>query len=294
MNSYYREATVGVLVLAGVGVFLAATLWLQGQSVFGGGPDLLVRFDDIGTLKEGSPVRTSGAQIGRVATVTFEGPGNVVVAIEFDVANIQPTSNATVSLAAIGMLGDMVVDFLPGDGAPLAEGEMLVGSLEPGLFDKGASLADQAAVTMASLNRMLDTALIGDLRRTLSASERLMRYYADRDDGPTAELNTTLRALQSVTARFDTTLAGIDAPALAASLDSTLQAATTMTNRLAGMTARMDSLLGRINRGEGTLGKLVADSALYTELTRTMAATRALVDSLSAHPERLGITVRVF
>ena len=294
MNSYYREATVGVLVLAGIGVFLAGTLWLRGQSVLGGGPDLFVRFAEIGNLKEGAPVRTSGAPVGRVSGITFEGPGDVLVAIELDVANLHPTREATVTIGSIGMLGDMVVNFLPGDGTPLADGEVLTGSMEAGLFDKGASLADQAAVTMTALNRMLDTALIGDLRRTLAASERLMRYYADREDGPTAEVNATLRHLQAVAARFDTTLAGVDAPRLTASLDSTLQAATATATRLAGMTARMDSLLGRINRGEGTLGRLVADSSLYDELTRTMAATRALVDSLAAHPERLGITVRVF
>lgn len=294
MNSYYREATVGLLVLAGVGVFLAGTLWLRGQSLFGGGPDLHLRFAEIGTLKEGAPVRTSGAPVGRVSEITFNGPGDVMVAIELDVDNLHPTTEATATLVGIGMLGDMVVDFLPGDGEPLPEGAVLAGTMEPGLFDKGAELADQAAVTMAALNRMLDTALVGDLRRALAASERLMRYYADGDEGPTAELAATMRQLQSAAARFDTTLAGLDTRALSASLDSTLDAATATAHRLAAMTARMDSLLGRVNRGEGTLGRLVADTSLYAELTRTMAATRALVDSLAAHPERLGITVRVF
>jgi phospholipid/cholesterol/gamma-HCH transport system substrate-binding protein len=294
MSSHYKEATVGLMVIASVILFLAGTMWLRGQSLLGGEAGVLVRFTEIGNLKEGAPVRTSGAPVGRVAAIEFEGPGRILVSLELAVKNLQPTNTATVSIAGIGMLGDMVIDFLPGDGEPLQPGDVLTGTMASGLFDKGAELADQAGITLTALNRMLDTALIGDLRSTLNASERLMRYYSDSRNGPTAEVNETLRQLQAVMARFDTTLAGLDAPGLTARLDSTMQAATEMTNRLASMTARMDSLLGRINRGEGSLGKFINDSTLYVELSQTMAATRALVDSLAAHPERLGITVRVF
>lgn len=293
MSSYRKEATVGLFVLVGIIAFVLGAMWLRGQS-WGNPPEVHAAYADIATLKVGSPVLISGVQVGRVEALEFVRVGRVIVAFTYDAEKITPTVNATAEIRGVGLLGDMVIDFDPGEGPPLPADAVIEGTLETGFATIGQDLAGQASTTLTSLNAMLDTALVGDLRRTLRSSEQLMRYLADRDDGPTAEVNATMRQLQAVSARFDTALAGIDTPALAARLDSTLHAATVLTTRLAGMTARADSLLARIQRGEGSLGRMVADSGLYLELERTLAATRALVDSLAAHPERLGITVRVF
>jgi len=293
MHSYHKEATVGLLVLLGVTGFVAGTVWLKGKA-FGNPPMVRVAYHDVRTLKEGSPVRVSGALIGQVESITLERPGRVIVSFTYDDDLVTPTVGASAQLVGVGMLGDMVVDFDPGQGAPLGPDQVIEGTVANGLLDTGAGLAEQASTTLASLNRMLDTGLVVDLRRTLRASEQLMRYLSDRQDGPTAEVNATMRQLQATSARLDTTLIGIDAPALSARFDSTLQSTGELTTRLAAMSATIDSLLGRINRGEGSLGKLVADSSLYVELRQTLRATRALVDTLSAHPERVGITVRVF
>ncbi len=293
MNSYRKEATVGLFVITGVIAFVLGAMWLRGQS-WGNPPEVRAAYEHIATLKVGSPVLISGVQVGRVEALRFERVGRVIVVFTYDDEQVTPTVNATATIRGVGLLGDMVIDFDPGEGAPLPEDAVIEGELETGFAAIGQELAGQASTTLTSLNAMLDTALVSDLRQTLRASERLMRYLADRRDGPTAEVNATMRQLQAVSARFDTALTGIDTPALAARLDSTLQAATMLTTRLSAMTARADSLLARINAGQGTLGRMAADSGLYVELERTLSATRALVDSLAAHPERLGITVRVF
>lgn len=293
MNSYYREATVGLLVVLATAIFLGGALWLRGRSITGG-HDARVHFVDIGALKEGSPVRTSGAQIGRVERITFNGVGDIDVDLTFDVPNLRPTTTATATIRSVGMLGDQELVWDPGTGEPLPAGATIQGTIAGGLFDKGAELADQASATMTALNRMLDTSLVIDLRQTLRASERLMTYLGDRREGPAAEVNATLRQLQSVTARLDTAIVALDAPRLSARLDTTLVTADRMAGRLSSMSARLDTLLLRIQRGEGTLGKLMSDTLLYTDLQGTLHSTRAMLDSLAKHPERLGITVRVF
>lgn len=292
-NSYYREATVGLIVLVGVVLFVFGTVWLRGRA-WGNPPVLLVAFENIMTLKEGSPVRVSGAVVGSVEDITLEAPGRVVVAITYDRKLITPTTNASAALVGVGMLGDMVIDVEPGTGSPLPEGTVITGTVAKGLFDAGADLMGQASTTMTSLNAMLDTALVGDLRRTLASSERLMQYLANQRTGPMAEVNETMRSLQGLSRRFDSTIAGVDARALSARLDSTLQSTTALTNQLAASSAQVDSILAGIRRGEGTLGQLAADSGLYLDLRRTLQATSNLVDSLAKHPGKLGITVKIF
>lgn len=291
MHSYHKEATVGALALVALAAFVGGTLWLRGKSI--GAPELNVVFADIGNLKEGAPVRISGAPVGRVEEIVFEGVGKVRVGLVFSL-DITPAETARASIGTIGMLGDAVINLDPGQGAPLARGATIQGTTEVGLFDKGAELADQATIAMTSLNRMLDTALVIELKQTLASSQRLLDYYADSKQGPTAELGATMRALRSTSARLDSTLVGIDAPALQARLDSTMRSTGTLADRLAATSTRVDSMLARIERGEGTLGKLASDTLLYGDLRRTMKATAELIDEIKKNPGKLGITVRVF
>jgi phospholipid/cholesterol/gamma-HCH transport system substrate-binding protein len=293
LNSYYKEATVGLLVLVGLVLFVFGTMWLRGRA-WGNPPALTAAFSDILTLKEGSPVRVSGAVVGSVETIRLERPGRVLVTMTYDRELITPTDNATATLIGIGMLGDMAIDIDPGSGGPLAEGTVITGTVTKGIFDSAADLVDQASTTMTSVSAMMDTALIGDLRRTLASSERLLAYLADSRNGPTAEVNETMRALQGVSVRLDSTLGAVDARALGARLDSTLRSTDQLATRLAASSAQVDSILSAIRRGEGTLGKLAADSGLYVDLRRTLQATSDLIDEIAKNPGKIGVTVKLF
>ena len=291
MHSYHKEATVGAVVLVAIAAFVGGTLWLRGKTL--GSPELNVMFADIGNLKEGAPVRVSGAPVGRVEEIVFEGVGKVRVGVTFSV-DLTPAATARASIGSIGMLGDAVINLDPRQGARLAHGATIQGTTEVGLFDKGAVLADQATVAMTSLNKMLDTALVVELKQTLAASQRLLSYYGDAKNGPTAEVNATMRALRTTSARLDSALAGVDAPAIQARLDTTLRSAGNLSDRLAATSTRVDAMLARIERGEGTLGKLASDTLLYSDLRRTMKATADLIDEIKKNPGKLGITIRVF
>ena len=293
MHSYHKEATVGGFVILGVAAFFFGSMWLRGKTL--GTPDqVLVRFANVGNLKVGGPVRVSGAAIGKVEQIDLLGVGQVVVGFTYDKDLVTPTQNGKAVIVGIGMLGDMAIDFEPGTGAPLTEADTLVGTMTPGFADIGADLAGEAQAVMQSLNRMLDTGLVVDLRRTLTSTDRMMTYFADPRRGPTAEVSATMRSLQVVSAQLDSTLRAIDAARLSSRVDSTMRAAGDMSARIAATSARMDSLLAKIARGDGTLGKLANDEALYDEIRKTMAATAALIDEMKKDPGKIGITIKMF
>ncbi len=93
------------------------------------------------------------------------------------------------------------------------------------------------------------------LQGTLRAAQRTMEVYGNPTKGPTAELTPTLAALQGVGVRLDSTLAN---PALARAItrsDTLTANLSKMTTQFASTGARLDSVLARVNQGEGTLGK---------------------------------------
>jgi phospholipid/cholesterol/gamma-HCH transport system substrate-binding protein len=290
MNPHYKNATVGLIVILGLVVFTAGSLWLRGRTIRS--PDVQVLFADIGNLKEGAPVRVSGAPVGRVSEIEFMAVGRVRVGLTLNVA-VHTTRGAKASITGVGMLGDAVITFDPGQGPPLQPGDTVRGTMAAGLFDKGAELADKASSTLTSLQAMLDKELIVDLRQSLKTSQELMSYLKDQKTGPTAEINATMRSLQSTTAVLDSTLKGLDAKKLQGGLDSTMRSSRLLFDRLAGATTRMDSLMAKIQRGDGTMGKLATDSMLYVDLRKTLQATTDLINDIKKNPGKIGVTIRI-
>ena len=57
-------------------------------------------------------------------------------------------------------------------------------------------------------------------------------------------------------------------------------------DNLAAILVATDSLMSRMQRGQGTIGKLASDSALYTETTETVKELRKLIADIQANPRK--------
>jgi phospholipid/cholesterol/gamma-HCH transport system substrate-binding protein len=66
-----------------------------------------------------------------------------------------------------------------------------------------------------------------------------------------------------------------------------------LTTQLARSTTTLNDLMARINRGEGTLGKLATDTLLYGDLHKALDAVTNLLNDLRERPGRY-LTVKVF
>jgi hypothetical protein len=121
-----------------------------------------------------------------------------------------------------------------------------------------------------------------------------MELYGDGSKGPTAQLTRTLATLERMTARLDSVLAN---PGLARALTRTDTLAanlTTMTAQLGSTGARLDTLLSRINQGQGSLGKFATDTGFYTDVRALSQSMKQLLDELQKHPGKVPVTVKLF
>jgi phospholipid/cholesterol/gamma-HCH transport system substrate-binding protein len=101
------------------------------------------------------------------------------------------------------------------------------------------------------------------LRRTLedfnAASRTVKGLTADRD----AELRRAMDHFGSAAEKMDR-----------------------LTGRLDSLRAVVQSTASRVENGEGTLGKLVRDDQLYTELSSTAQSLRALIEDIKKNPKK--------
>ncbi len=290
---YKREVTVGALVLLGVVLFIIGTSWLGGGTLTPANR-VEMEFANAAGLKRGSPVRISGMQVGRVEEVRLLEYGKVRLDVALD-KGIAPKADATASVVSVGLAGDVAIELVPGTASgPLPEGQVIPGTVAPGFAAIGEQLAGKASLVMDNLNAMLDTALVSEMQATLRSMQRTLNSLADPRTGAAAELSTTLAGLRTMTARLDSTLAGAPMQRSLANLD-------TLSGRLVGMTtqftstgARLDSLLAKINRGEGTIGRAMNDDGLYDDIRLATQAFQQLLDEIKKNPGRITIQVRVF
>ena len=68
----------------------------------------------------------------------------------------------------------------------------------------------------------------------------------------------------------------------------------TTSENIERVAASLETILARIQNGEGTLGKLWASDSLFTDLTAAVESARTLMDDIRENPGRYMPSVSLF
>jgi phospholipid/cholesterol/gamma-HCH transport system substrate-binding protein len=93
--------------------------------------------------------------------------------------------------------------------------------------------------------------------------------------------------------RIDTLLGNANVKQAGLRIDTLTANLQRLSGQLTQSTATLNDLLARVNRGEGTLGKLATDTLLYGDIHKTLDALSQLLTDLRERPGRY-LTVKVF
>lgn len=293
--SYKEEVSVGAMVIGGVVAFIVAMYWLSGRSETRRGIPVQAVFADVGGLKEGDPVRVSGVKKGQVVRVRLEHMGKVIVTLSLD-PEVRPHADASATVAAADFLGAKYVEYTPGVKDELFPGNRPIpGVVEPGIADAAGKAATNANALLENLNNGLNAKeLAADIHNTLIATQRGMTAFTQAVKGPAVDQATaTLRAVERVMARLDTVLGTSRPEDTGRRLDSLTANLTRLTGSLSTATASLSDVLGKINHGDGTFGRMATDTMLYKNLNSTLASLTVLLNDLKERPGRY-LTVKVF
>ena len=290
MDLYYKqEVTVGVLVMIAALIFVVGLMWLSGLPLFGGGGRTTVDvwFDNVSGLSEGDPVQVSGFNVGRVAEVTLESEGRVLVTLEIS-DDLRPRADASAKVGALDFLGSKFVDYSPGSSSTmLPEGSTVAGTLEAGITDALPGLTDQAGNVLLGLETFLTEETATTFRKTLAAAERALVSFETIGDGPAMrEATRALTRLGNAAASLDSVLANPSIQESVNQLDEVMTSLQEMAEGLGGATTALSAILERIDAGEGSLGKALVDSTLHDDLHEVFTSLQRLLDDMRERPGR--------
>ena len=281
--TYKQEVGVGAFVLVGVAVFLVGMFWLTGRSLRTSGIAVDVMFESVAGLKQGDPVLVSGVKKGRVARVALERVKSVRVTMEIQ-RDVAPHIDASAAVAAMDLFGAKFIDYNPGSrDEMLAKGRVITGSNQPDITDVAQGVANRANELMENAANIVSDRLGEDIHNTLMMTQRAMSTLANAPEGPFVKQTTrTLQATERVMQRVDSMLGS----GTGRNIDSISTNLARLTNHLSHTTAALDTLLTRINRGEGTFGKMSADTTIYHDLHSLSISLTALLTDLKEHPDK--------
>ena len=292
---YQKEIAVGTMVLVGIGLFVAGTMWLKGSSFHPTARTAPVELTELGNLQVDNEVIVSGFQVGKVATIEFKGPGRVLLTVTLppDLV-IHQDASAQIESGFFSSGAKLRLDPGTPTAPVMGEGGIIRGVTGQDLFAKGAKLADRADSVLIGVQAIANTKTADELTRTLQALQRVLNTMNQRLPATTDEAAKTMVALRQMTHRLDSTLATIPVGNAVARADTLAKNLSTMSIQLTATGARLDSLLQKINGGQGTLGKFATDSGLYMDSRAAMQALKTLMDELNKHPGKVTVQVKMF
>ncbi len=254
------EFKVGILVVVVSGLIGVMSLKVaEGPGMFSGERGYWFTVDDAGGLVKNGAVKMAGIKVGVIRDIVLEG-GRAKILVEVE-EDARITKSTKAQMKSDGILGDKHIELTPGavdeavlennsqikeiiDGGNLADVMKEVGTIAKSLNDLAATL------NKATQGEGDDTSPVG---RIVLNIEKLSKDLAEISGNNKEKINEIVARVHNLTKNLDTyvnetTLARID------------QAV-----------KNVEEITDKVNRGEGTLGRLINDEQTVEELNSAIS-----------------------
>lgn len=302
-----NETKIGVLAVAGVAIFVIGFNFLKGKNFFKKEKYIYAVYEDIQGLTPSNPVVINGLQVGHVASL--DG-GKEVRKIKVSVSLTKDINIPDNSLAVINpnLLGSTSLEIKLGNSRVyLQPGDTLLTTLSGGAFDEALKMINPVLYEVRNATQSLDSVLhiVGSVFDP--ATKNNIRGILANLNTTTASFANSAASLQSLlnpengalgkslnnVSAFTTDLA-----ANSAMLNNIMANANKVTANLAAIDLQktlvtLDSAVNefkagaqKINSKDGSIGLLLNDAKLYSNLTATSNKINILLDDIRVHPKR--------
>ena len=228
----FNNIKLGAFVLAGL-IFLLLILYMIGKNrtMFGGNYKLRARFENVQGLKSGNNVRYAGIDIGTVEKVSIINDTLMEVKMIIDnKAKFILRKNAIVSIGTDGLVGNKVVNIAASKSdSPLAEENDILPTKKP-----------------------IDT---DEMLRTVNKTNNDIAVIAKNLKLTSNKLNNS-EALWAL----------LNDKSLPDNLKKSAANIRLVTNNLYNMSKDVNSMVSKIKKGEGSIGKIINDTSFAKSL----------------------------
>ncbi|RCW92641.1 MlaD family protein [Winogradskyella arenosi] len=288
-----REVKTAILVLAGIAFCIYLFTFLKGEDLFENSNTYYTEFD-YNALSMSSPVTIKGNKIGKIEHIKYDyETGKTRIAFTVN-PKLKFSNNSKVRLYQDGLMGGNALAIVEGNSGVNAEpGDFIKSEVKPGMIsslEKNFSgISEDLGVTLRSSDTLLTNlnALVVDesedgLKQTIAELNATLKSFKTVAFAANNLINENDKKIASLLENFDATsaeLAILIKDLNEAKLSNTVK-------NLDAMVAKLNGLATGLEAGEGTIGKLLKDDGLYTNLDNASKELQLLLLDIKLHPAR--------
>ncbi len=299
---------MGLLIFVSMGVFIFGILYVQDISLKKSNYSFTVIFDNVQGLNEGDDVNMLGKRIGKVSRAKIIGQK---IAVELSIDNsfaFKIPVDSKIEVKSEGLMGSKYVSIAPGENTKkyILAGETVEGQREydfseitPGIVPITQDIGVFARRLKATLgeeekDRIRNTVLnIESLTKELDEFVKSYREVLSQTEKN--ELKTIIsnlgEASNTINEKMDGDFSEIlsnfkDVSEHSKELKSAIDDFKISSKSLKSSSQRLDSLLRKVEDGEGSLGKLINDASLFDNLNGLAVEGKDLIQDIKENPTK--------
>ena len=288
-----REVKTAVLVISGIVLFIYLYNYLKGENLFDSNITYYTKFD-YNALDTSSPVTIKGNNVGKIVNVSYDfNTGKTIVEMSVS-KELRFSKDSKIRLYEQGLMGGNALAVIPGNESELAKkGDFLESEIEPGLVKSLTKNFSGISTGLDNTLKSADSLLVNLNKVIVDDSENGLKAVI-------AELNETLKGYKTLSYsvndminKNDENITAILENFKIISQDMTQLSAQLKDANLGDAVTHLDSTLVSVNslisgleQGEGSMGKLLKDEALYNNLVGVSKEMEELLRDIKLHPKR--------
>lgn len=293
-----KEVKIGIYAIVILLCAWAGIRFLSGVDVFGRHAVYYARYEQVNGVQNAAAVMIRGVKIGKVSEIRVspDDPTSVEVVLSIPRSYRLPVDSEA-KIFSTSIMGSKAIEIVLGSSPEILESGsninsgytkdlMAVADSELDYYkDKITTLVENFNATLKSLNALVDnnnktiTEALAHLNSITASLDGAIGKDKQQLADIVASIDKFTKALSENSAHIDSIMTNVD------SVTSAL-AEKNVGESLGESLAELNSVLAKINGGEGTVGRLMRDEQLYANLTQASANLSALLADLKEHPKR--------
>jgi len=312
MPQISKEIKIALLGICAILLFIFGYNYLKGTGMFSSSKFIRAEYDNVQGLTPASYVQIQGFTVGSVKDILLskEHPGKVLVIMTVDKDMVIP-EDSKANIVSLDLLGTKAVNLVKGLSTKeaadnqLIDGDVTMGTIES-IGAQATPAIDSAKLVLGSLNQtirninnILDETAQANLRNTVANLNNTMKdmsEFAAQLNAQNAKIATIMNSMSSFATSLDKS-----GPTLTRVLDNAdITTANLKRTDFEGAIKElkvamneMQSILQKVNNGNGSIALMMNDDKLYKNLKNTLATANNLLADVGARPSRY-INVTIF
>ncbi len=304
MKKKHNELGIGITVTVATLIVVLAILLLGKSSVITVGTHIDMVVQNANGLGTGDEVLFRGIPVGNVQSVQLEKNG-VIASLKLK-GNPEIPIDSRFVIKEASLLGGKSVEIEPGSSSKFLQSDARVqGQSQSGILsmaEGNSSVSNQVNQILSNINSLSGEQTLKSVYATLQNLNALSESLQSIVDKNRAEVSATLTNLKKVSSNADSTVGNLDQIAAenkepirraVASMNTTIVELQAVIKETDDTVRQLNRMLTALQKGRGSLGKLMVDDSLYREMQSTLGEISTLVKDIQKNPKKY-VTFKLF